>query len=347
MTTTSVSILWTISAGLLLAATTTTTASTLPLPTTTSYETYSAQSFQEPALNDFQAMQRENCNYLCGGCGCRGFYCGDECICQCNRADDSNVKCIQHMKNKCRQSAYPFEVLIQGPAGRRFVREAKDIDPEALADFEENQRSGRSVLSIYKPEKIGKGELMAVAEHSDPEVGAAPAVAALSVLERAKLARIKLEALRPVPGLSAADFRARFSKIGGGLLGAPADHVGAPAPEDHVVAAPAPDPVVGAPAPAHPDPVVAAPAPAHEDPVVAAPAPAAHEDPVVAAAAPEDPTVGSPLAGALALGKVFKAIPRIALPPATWSTDLFKGIKLGSPIVGAPFPLIVQPEHTL
>lgn len=26
----------------------------------------------------------ESCKNLCGHCGCTGFYCGDECICECN-----------------------------------------------------------------------------------------------------------------------------------------------------------------------------------------------------------------------------------------------------------------------
>lgn len=26
----------------------------------------------------------ESCKNLCSHCGCMGFYCGDECICECN-----------------------------------------------------------------------------------------------------------------------------------------------------------------------------------------------------------------------------------------------------------------------
>lgn len=30
----------------------------------------------------------ENCKNLCEHCGCMGFYCGDECICECNNQED-------------------------------------------------------------------------------------------------------------------------------------------------------------------------------------------------------------------------------------------------------------------
>ena len=36
-------------------------------------------------LADGEKLEKEkNCKDLCGHCGCVGFYCGDECICECN-----------------------------------------------------------------------------------------------------------------------------------------------------------------------------------------------------------------------------------------------------------------------
>lgn len=291
-------------------------------------------------LNGYQAMQNENCKYLCGSCGCQGYYCGDECICQCNRADENNVKCIQHMKQKCQKMAYPFEVLIQGPAGRRFVREAKDIDPETMAEYQENERSGRSVYSIYKPTKTGKGELMAAEGEGDPQVGAE---AAVSKLPLGLSAKVRLDEARQAAAKSAAAFRSKFQSLTPrrGLLGAGDPTVGA---ADPVVGAPAPaDPVVGAPAPA--DPVVGAPAPA--EPVVGAAAPA---DPVVGAAAPEDPVVGSshntPAPATHSITSLWRNmnIPKINVPPIVWPKTLaLKG--LGSPLLGSTHDVIAQPAH--
>lgn len=39
------------------------------------------------ALNDQEAQKAESCKMLCGHCGCTGFYCGDECICECNNQE--------------------------------------------------------------------------------------------------------------------------------------------------------------------------------------------------------------------------------------------------------------------
>lgn len=298
----------------------------------------------------------QSCQALCGDCGCRGYYCGDECICQCNRADESNVRCIQAMRARSHKSAYPFEVLVQGPAGRRFAREATDIDPETLATYHENERSGRSVYSIYKPNQVGKGGLMAAAEEADHVVGVAGPVAFKGVLgnleAQRKLARSRLSSLR--------------GKIG--ILGAPAasENVAAANPhEDAVVGAAAPaaaaEPVVGAAhegaaAAAAAEPVVGA---AHEGAAAAAAdhvVGAAHEE-----AAAAEPVVGSPAAAVAAavsplnplnpLNPIWRSWPRVNVPSSPlWGKNLLKGLPplggvLGTPLVGAP--LVVQPEHTL
>lgn len=40
------------------------------------------------SLSEAEAEKTENCQKLCGHCGCMGFYCGDECICECNNQED-------------------------------------------------------------------------------------------------------------------------------------------------------------------------------------------------------------------------------------------------------------------
>lgn len=36
-----------------------------------------------PLLKGQDAVEYENCKNLCNLCNCIGFYCGDECICEC------------------------------------------------------------------------------------------------------------------------------------------------------------------------------------------------------------------------------------------------------------------------
>ena len=271
--------------------------------------------YDDSSLQDPNTPKR-NCHKLCESCGCRGYYCGDECICQCNWADQSNVRCIQNMRSRSQKEAYPFEVLIQGPAGRRFVREATDIAPEDMETYKENERSGRSVYSIYKPKQIGKGQLMAVAD-SGSDGGAGSGI--------------------------------RFPKLAG-LFKKPSDQVSAPAPADPTVGAPAPaptapaaDPTVGAAAPAPPPPADPAPAPA-ADPTVGSPA----------APPTPDPTVGSPVTADSIVGNIRNLVspggissswinwPRINVDQS-WSQDLLKRINrpLSSPAI------ILQPLSTL
>lgn len=288
---------------------------------------------QQQLLN----QQQESCHGLCESCGCRGYYCGDECICQCNWADENNVKCIQNMRARSQKMAYPFEVLIQGPAGRRFVREATDIDPETMATYKQNERSGRSVYSIYKPtaNQFGKGGLMAAEGEADPSVGSAsPTVGVAGPIKLAKLGGL----------LSLADQRKiardRLASLTGkiGLLRSPNPEVGAAAPEDPSVGAAAADPTVGAAAPEEPVVGAAAPAEAAAEPIVAAAAP---EDPTVGAAAPADPNVGS---SRDPISPIWRNWPRINVTPPTWTRDFLK--RLGNPIVASPH-LIIQPDHTL
>lgn len=307
------------------------------VPVLEQHNPYEVQSYQQLQQQSYPSNQKESCHGLCEACGCRGYYCGDECICQCNWADESNVKCIQNKRAKSQKMAYPFEVLIQGPAGRRFVREATDIDPETMATYKQNERSGRSVYSIYKPNQVGKGGLMAVeGEGGDATVGAAAPIklgkVLLTLADRRNQARLGLASLTSKIGLLG-------SASPDAQVGAADPSVAAAAPEaDPTVAAPSPDPTVGAAEPAK-DPEVAAAAPP-ADPTVAAAAPATAAEPVVAAPAPE-PVVGS---SKDPISPIWRNWPRITVTPPTWSKDFFK--RLGAPMVAAPGP-IIQPDHTL
>lgn len=47
-----------------------------------------------PLLKRNQAMEDQKCKDICKLCNCIGFYCGDECICECNNKDDESECCI-------------------------------------------------------------------------------------------------------------------------------------------------------------------------------------------------------------------------------------------------------------
>ena len=43
-----------------------------------------------PALKSNYIEQEKSCRDVCGLCECDGFYCEDECICECNIKDDDS-----------------------------------------------------------------------------------------------------------------------------------------------------------------------------------------------------------------------------------------------------------------
>lgn len=45
-----------------------------------------------PVTNENDIKKLESCKTLCGHCDCTGYYCGDECICECNSKDDKGKK---------------------------------------------------------------------------------------------------------------------------------------------------------------------------------------------------------------------------------------------------------------
>lgn len=55
---------------------------------------YFATSATGKPIKDNEQKEVEKtkvCKELCGLCGCTGFYCGDECICECNKQSDEGI----------------------------------------------------------------------------------------------------------------------------------------------------------------------------------------------------------------------------------------------------------------
>ncbi|XP_037044706.1 uncharacterized protein LOC119080446 [Bradysia coprophila] len=105
------------------------------------------------------SVESENaakCKKLCGFCGCAGYYCGDECLCECNSAADGDAECVNTMKSNCKKLELPFEVLIQGPNANRMVRSLLYANPdeEVCVQSSESNQKKRSTISIYKPNEI-------------------------------------------------------------------------------------------------------------------------------------------------------------------------------------------------
>lgn len=297
-----------ICSAILIAAVCLASAYEVPQPRTVA-ATQDLESLEVRKMTDLEHAKKENCKFLCSSCGCQGYYCGSECICQCNRADESNVRCLQSMKSRSQQLRYPFEVLIQGPAGRRFVREATDIDPQLLATYAENERNGRSVYSIYKPEAEGQGNLMTPEEMREAEAQS---------VDRVKREQQK----KNLPTFS--EIRERFAQQIANR-------------RERVARAPVPD---APPAPA--DPTVGAPAPAPADPTVGAPAPA---DPTVGSSLPTTTLYPPFIAKLLKSAPSLKSLLPTPAPATSSLSDWVKKLNLpSSPIVGSP--IIVQPAAT-
>lgn len=105
------------------------------------------------------SVESENtvkCKNLCGFCGCTGYYCGDECICECNSLTDGKAECVDTMKSNCKKLELPFEVLIQGPNVNRMVRSLLYTDTAEdtceSCELPESNQKKRSTISIYKPD---------------------------------------------------------------------------------------------------------------------------------------------------------------------------------------------------
>lgn len=44
-----------------------------------------------PVQDDSFKEKLASCKELCGHCDCQGFYCGDECICECSDQSDEGI----------------------------------------------------------------------------------------------------------------------------------------------------------------------------------------------------------------------------------------------------------------
>lgn len=91
------------------------------------------------------------CKTLCNNCGCLGFYCGEECICECNNGH-SDTKCIAITQANARKLQTPFEILIQAPKANNFLRNALQFE-QNIERKSNGYQNKRSTVTIYKPNK--------------------------------------------------------------------------------------------------------------------------------------------------------------------------------------------------
>lgn len=124
------------------------------VPTTTTEPDLSSTTtrYDNPLV---EHKHEQNCKALCEHCGCMGFYCGEECICECND-ENSDTECIHTMQVNARTLNTPFEILIQGPSSNRFVRNAQQFEQKRelvarSAATNKTTRNRRSTITIYKP----------------------------------------------------------------------------------------------------------------------------------------------------------------------------------------------------
>ncbi|XP_011185435.2 uncharacterized protein LOC105213991 [Zeugodacus cucurbitae] len=120
--------------------------------------------------NPAQEQRLESsCRSLCEQCGCIGFYCGEQCLCEydkrlTNRGDSatgndtkisarSEGECIAAMQRRARKQSLPFDIFIQGPSSERFIRTAMkyEMDKTRAAAQLMNAPPKRSTIAIYQP----------------------------------------------------------------------------------------------------------------------------------------------------------------------------------------------------
>lgn len=112
-----------------------------------------AIAVQAGPVDENEIKKGRDCKTFCDKCGCIGFYCGEECICECNQdKNGGDTQCIDAIQANAKENNTPYEILIQGPSSNRFLKDA--------LQFEQNQqtcspmeygRSKRSTVVIYKP----------------------------------------------------------------------------------------------------------------------------------------------------------------------------------------------------
>lgn len=146
------------------------------VPTTTTEPDLSSTTtrYDNPLV---EHKHEQNCKALCEHCGCMGFYCGEECICECND-ENSDTECIHTMQVNARTLNTPFEILIQGPSSNRFVRNAQQFEQKRelvarSAATNKTTRNRRSTITIYKPNTSeGKKAAFSLNALDTPSTGA-------------------------------------------------------------------------------------------------------------------------------------------------------------------------------
>uniref|UniRef100_A0AAG5D897 Uncharacterized protein n=1 Tax=Anopheles atroparvus TaxID=41427 RepID=A0AAG5D897_ANOAO len=137
-------------------------------------------SIYSPDFNETSAhflAQQRSCRDLCSFCAtCNGFYCGEECICECSQDPFEHAKCIDLIKANSEQLGLVYDVLLQQPQKRssrtRFGRRAKTAEVDGgkggfrkilFANFDNNrgattdkkvQQAGETMKSIEKLAKV-------------------------------------------------------------------------------------------------------------------------------------------------------------------------------------------------
>ncbi|GAB0098287.1 hypothetical protein DMENIID0001_140040 [Sergentomyia squamirostris] len=148
---------------------------------------------------------RTQCFNLCAECNCLGYYCGTECICECVSDADKDISCLANLKTNSDKLNLPYDVLIQGAAGRRFVREVRDLSPKQETFYKTNERQGRSVYNIHAPNpwKSGKEEPMAFEDLSGrPGLGGDVAAWVAKLKTDTGLLALKKKIFNPAPTLA-------------------------------------------------------------------------------------------------------------------------------------------------
>lgn len=146
---------------LVLVATQLSVSATVPTTTPALTSTTKAASTSRYGNPLVEHKHERNCKALCEHCGCLGFYCGEECICECNGENEkSDTECIQTMQVNARTLNAPFQILIQGPSSNRFVRNARQFEQKrelVVRNAVENKtpRNRRSTITIYEPLWLG------------------------------------------------------------------------------------------------------------------------------------------------------------------------------------------------
>ncbi|KAG5679067.1 hypothetical protein PVAND_008664 [Polypedilum vanderplanki] len=117
-----------------------------------------------PALSSDFIEQENSCREVCGLCNCDGFYCIDECICECNINDTENLQCIADMKKECDKNGLEYELIMQESTKERFLRQIK-AGPHPFKNFADS-------FVIMKQKRDNPVEPKAVAAPVDTIVGA-------------------------------------------------------------------------------------------------------------------------------------------------------------------------------